>query len=87
MLSLDTERSSPTEIRRAIKILVALQDSSEDIRGIIREMYDILAAKVNEERREFRNLNRKSKAPKEPCKKQDGLAKGGGSFQGVELGY
>ncbi len=88
IITLDTERSSPAEIRRAIKSLVALEDSTEEIRNIIRSMYDVLAAKVNEERRVYRGIVRKGKVEgKEEPRKDGSLAKGGGMFQGVETGY
>lgn len=85
---LDTERSSPAEIRRAVKSLVALEDSTEEIRNIIRSLYDVLAAKVNEERRVYLTLVSKEKSVmKDEPRKGGGFARGGGTFQGVETGY
>ena len=93
IITIDTERSSPQEIRKAVRVLAALEDSTEEVRGSIKALYDILAAKVNSERRIYReaarrrakgDLLKRSEASK---KGQPGVAKGGGMFQGVEIGY
>src|SRR3989338_6936695 len=83
IITLDTERSSPAEIRRAIKVLVALEESPEEIRDTIRELYDVLAAKVNAERRVYRSSIRKP-GKESQAAMREGFAKGGSSFQGVE---
>ena len=92
LITIDTEKSSPAEIRRAVRILVALEDSTEGIRSIIRELYGILAAKVNEERRRYRELVRKharanlGKSGAARRGTEAGVASSGGVFQGVEIG-
>ena len=93
LITIDTERSSPEEIRKALRILAALEDSTEGIRSSIKALYDVLAAKVNAERRIYREMARKRARNSEFEQKdvnkkgQPGVAKGGGMFQGVELGY
>ena len=93
IITIDTERSSSQEIRKAVRVLVALEDSTEELRSVIRMLYDALAAKVSEERKRYRELVHK-RARDEILKKvgagkkgQPGVAKGGGTFQGVEIGY
>ncbi len=92
IITIDTERSSPDEIRKAVRILVTLEESTLEIRGVIRMLYDILAAKVNEERRSYKEIIRKH-ARKNPNRNRGakpgterGVAKSGGVFQGVEIG-
>lgn len=92
IITIDTERSSPEEIRKAVRILVALEDSTDEIRGSIRVLYDILAGKVNEERRRYREAARRRASldrlgRKGAGKVQPGVAKGSGMFQGEATGY
>jgi len=92
LITIDTEKSSPEEIRKAVRILLALEDSTEGLRSTIRMLYDILAEKVNEKRRRYRKLfqkRRRASSLKQEANKGEhsGMAKGGGMFQGVELGY
>lgn len=93
IITIDTERSSPQEIRKAVRVLVALEDSTEELRSVIRMLYDALAAKVSEERKRYREAARKRarddrlKGSETGKKGQHGVAKGGGVFQGVEIGY
>ena len=93
IITIDTERSSSQEIRKAVRVLVALEDSTEELRSVIRMLYDALAAKVSEERKRYREVARKRardgllKGIGTNKKGQPGVAKGGGMFQGVETGY
>ncbi|MBI2141687.1 hypothetical protein HYU16_04675 [Candidatus Woesearchaeota archaeon] len=92
IITIDTERSNPEEIRKAVKILVSLEESTWEIRGVIRMLYDVLAAKVNEERRRYREIIRKhartspnrNKGARQGAER--GVARSGGMFQGVEIG-
>lgn len=93
IITIDTERSSPQEIRKAVRVLVALEDSTEELRSVIRMLYDALASKVSEERKRYRERVRKRaredllKGSETSKKGQPGVARGGGMFQGVETGY
>ncbi len=92
IITIDTERSSPEEIRKAVRILVALEDSTDEIRGSIRALYDLLAGKVNEERRRYREVARRRAGSGRlersvAGRGQPGVARGGGMFQGEATGY
>lgn len=92
IITIDTERSSPEEIRKAVRLLVTLEESTWEIRGVIRMLYDILAAKVNEERRRYKEIIRRHARAKNHGstgmmqRPERGVARSGGVFQGVELG-
>jgi hypothetical protein len=92
LITIDTEKSSAEEIRKAVRILIALEDSTDELRSTIKMLYDTLASKVDSERIRYKKLARQHARQSKlrnlsENKANAGSATGCGSFQGIETGF